>query len=267
MASKVAGDGYLILLRHGQSIWNLDPRHPEREWRYAGSTDVSLSTHGVDEALEAGERIKRYRIDDVFTSQLCRASMTAFLCLGRHSDKRPVAWYRDDNDAVARGRGGADPTIPLICRSVLNERNFGELEGVPSTQHITPTRTPADLKRWRNSYRDAFPGAAGESTHDVFKRVVPFFTREIAPLLVQGRNVLVVSHGFVLRALSKFLEGMTDAEWEAEMLLEKTAPERCRLLAPTGCPLVYRMVDIATQSFERLEGDRAFEISQTAVPY
>ena len=96
--------------------------------------------------------------------------------------------------------------------------------------------------------------------------MIPFFTREIAPLLVQGRNILVVSHGFVLRALIKYLEGMTDAEWEAEMLLEKTAPERCRLLAPTGAPLIYRNIDISSHSFERIDGDKEFEVAQTAVP-
>ena len=187
----VPADGVLILCRHGQSVANVDVRHPEREWYYAGSLDVALSSHGVEEALEVGHRIQNFRIDDVFTSQLCRASMTAFLALSKHSDKRPVVWYRGDNDVVPRGRAGADETVPLICRSVLNERclyniyihnlsslrfkanekitsckqlvrNFGDLEGVPSTKQVTPTRTQADLKRWRNGYRDSFPGPKGE---------------------------------------------------------------------------------------------------------
>jgi 2,3-bisphosphoglycerate-dependent phosphoglycerate mutase len=260
--SSIPADGVLILCRHGQSIANLDPHNPAKVWYYAGSLDVALSSHGVEEALAVGERIKHIRVDDVFTSQLCRASMTAFLALSKHTDKRPVVWHRED--VVRRGTGGTDVFVPLICRSELNERSFGLLEGVPSNLQVTPTRTQADLKRWRNGYRDPFPG--GESAHDVFRRVVPFFTRQVAPLLVQGRNVLVVSHGFVLRALTKFLEGMSDQEYEAEMVLEKTDPERCRLLAPTGAPLVYRMTDISTHCFERLEGDRAFEVAQTAVP-
>jgi len=232
-------------------------RHPEREWFYAGSIDVALSSHGVEEALEAGKRVRNYRIDDVFSSPLCRASMTAFLALSCHSDHRPVTWYRNEDDVVVRGSNGLDKSVPLIYRSVLKERSFGELEGVSSSQQVTPTRSAADIKRWRNSYREAFP--RGESSHDVFVRVVPFFTREVAPLLMQGRNVMIVAHGFVLRALTKFLEVMADDEFEAEMVLEKTDPERCRLLSATGVPVVYRMVDIATQSFARIDGDRHFE--------
>jgi len=268
----VHGDGYLIILRHGQSIWNLDPREPTKDWRYAGTADVPLSTLGVEEALEAAERMKNYRIDQVFTSALCRATTTAFLALGKHHDRRPVVWYRDAESyrkakrlapnagggkggatvAGANGaEGGAADAVPLVSSAALNERCFGEMEGVLSSQHVTPTRTKEMLKRARNSYRVPFQG--GESAHDVFNRAVPYFVKEVLPLLLQGRNVLIVTHGFVVRALTKFLEEMDDATFEAEMELEKTAPERCRLLAPTGAPLVYRVTDVGRRSFERIE--------------
>jgi 2,3-bisphosphoglycerate-dependent phosphoglycerate mutase len=257
---KVSGDGYLIILRHGQSIWNLDHKHPDKDWRYAGSADIPLSTTGVEEALEAAERMKNYRIDFVFTSQLCRATMTAFLALGKHNDRKPVFWYREGETWPGRQNEATLNHVPLVSSKRLNERCFGELEGVLSSQHVTPTRTKEMLKSCRNSYRVPFPGKGGESSHDVFCRVIPYFVKEVIPLLLQGRNVLLVTHGFVVRVLTKFLEEMTDTEFEAEMELEKTAPERCRLLAPTGAPLVYKLADIGKREFVRLEGDDVQEL-------
>ena len=166
------GDGYLILLRHGQSIWNHDPAFPDRPWKYAGSTDVPLSTHGVTEALEAGNRMRDFRIDQVFTSTLVRATMTAFLAMTRHSDRRPVVWHRDALSAPPPSNEARLDHIPMICCDWLSERNFGDLEGVSSTQHVTATRSAEDLAKWRTSYREKFPGQNGESAQDVFHRVV-----------------------------------------------------------------------------------------------
>lgn len=74
----------------------------------------------------------------------------------------------------------------------------------------------------------------GESSYDVWQRVVPYFNQYILPHLQMGRNVLISSHGFAIRALIKYLDQMPDAEWNAQMNIEKTSPAECHLLAPTG---------------------------------
>lgn len=116
--------------------------------------------------------------------------------------------------------------------------------------------TEEELINFRNSFCVPFP--QGESSKDVFDRVIPFFESEVLPQLVQGENVIISSHGFVIRTLVKYLEGMTDEEWEEEMKIEKSIPEQCRLLAPTGRPLVYHIHNTSEQTvFMQLRSDDA----------
>ena len=86
----------------------------------------------------------------------------------------------------------------------------------------------------RNDYYTRFPGKNGESCEDIHNRTIPFFTSFILPHLAAGRNVLISSHGFVIRTLIKYLDGMDADEFNEQMKLEKTAPDKCLLLAPTG---------------------------------
>lgn len=123
--------------------------------------------------------------------------------------------------------------VPVYISPALNERNFGDLQGVPSTRH-TVLCDKAQIRQVRNDYNTKFPGANGESCADVHTRAVPFFQAFVLPHLQAGRNVLLSSHGFVLRTLVKHLDGMDEREFNAQMKLEKSAPEKCLLLAPTG---------------------------------
>lgn len=104
---------------------------------------------------------------------------------------------------------------------------------MPSSKH-TVLFDKEHIRKIRNDFYTKFPGANGESCADIHERTIPFFDAFILPHLAAGRNVLVSSHGFVIRTLIKHLDGMDADEFNAQMKLEKTAPERCLLLAPTG---------------------------------
>lgn len=235
--------GILVLLRHGQSMWNRSPKDPDGLWRYAGSCDIALSPVGVIEAMEAGERIHDIPFDTVFSSCLSRATMTALLALNAHSSgKTPICAcstgkYTDALESLKSLPEGT--AIPVVCSEKLNERNFGDLEAVPSTEHFKRFNNE-ELRHIRNDFFTPFPGEKGESSFDVYNRAIPYFEEEILPLLRKGQNVLLVSHGFVMRTLIKYLDDMSDEEWNYQMSIEKTKPEECLLLAATGVPLLYQ---------------------------
>jgi 2,3-bisphosphoglycerate-dependent phosphoglycerate mutase len=170
----------LILLRHGESQWNL-------ENRFTGWVDVPLSPRGEAEARAAGEKLRGRRIDKLFTSVLVRATDTARLAL-----------------EVA---GIADP--PTERDAALNERMYGDLQGLNKAD--AAARFGAEqVHQWRRSYDVRPPG--GESLADTAHRVLPYWTAHILPDVRAGRNVLVVAHGNSLRALVMHLDGLTRDE-------------------------------------------------------
>ncbi len=165
----------LILLRHGQSIWNL-------ENRFTGETDIDLSPLGEEEAKRAGLLLKKYIISEAFTSVLKRSIHTLEIVLQEI---------------------GKD--IPVIQSSALNERNYGDLQGLNKTE--TEQKYGANqVLLWRRSYDTAPPH--GESLKNTFDRVVPYYKKEIEPQLKIGKSILVVAHGNSLRALMMHLEGI-----------------------------------------------------------
>src|SRR6185436_981366 len=167
----------LILLRHGQSQWNL-------ENRFTGWVDVPLSPRGEAEARAAGEKLRGRRIDEMFTSVLKRAIDTATLALEA---------------------GGIGP-LPTVRDAALNERMYGDLQGLDKAE--AARRFGADqVKLWRRSYDVQPPG--GESLADTAARVIPFWRDRILPELRAGKNVLVVAHGNSLRALVMHLDDLT----------------------------------------------------------
>jgi 2,3-bisphosphoglycerate-dependent phosphoglycerate mutase len=170
----------LILLRHGQSQWNL-------ENKFTGWVDVPLSPRGEDEARAAGQKLRGRRIDKLYTSVLQRATDTARLAL-----------------EVA----GIGP-LPTERDAALNERMYGDLQGLNKAE--AATRFGADqVKQWRRSY-DVRP-PAGESLADTAARVLPYWESHILPDVKAGRNVLVVAHGNSLRALVMHLDGLSRAQ-------------------------------------------------------
>jgi 2,3-bisphosphoglycerate-dependent phosphoglycerate mutase len=215
--------GKLILVRHGQSTWNL-------ENLFTGWTDVDLSAEGRREALRAGRELLREQlgVDIAFTSVLKRAIRTLWIML----DEMDLMW------------------IPVERSWRLNERHYGALQGLDKAQ-TAAQHGEAQVKIWRRSYDIAPPPLAAddprhprfepcyatinvqdlpatESLKDTLARVLPLWHARIAPELRSGRNVMVVAHGNSLRAMVKMLDNVPDGEIT-------------ELNIPTGVPLLYEL--------------------------
>jgi 2,3-bisphosphoglycerate-dependent phosphoglycerate mutase len=167
----------LILLRHGQSTWNL-------ENRFTGSVDVDLSPLGITEAKRSGILLKNYKIDFAFTSVLKRAIQTLEIVL---------------KDSATQ--------IPVFKSDALNERNYGDLQGLNKTETQEKFGVLQVLK-WRRSFNVAPPN--GESLKDTCDRVIPYYNAEIAPKLIENNTVLIIAHGNSLRALIMHLENISE---------------------------------------------------------
>jgi len=187
----------LTLVRHGESQWNL-------ENRFTGWVDVPLSEKGSAEAAAAGERLRHegLKFDTAFTSDLKRAQDTLTLILQK------------------LGQTG----IPVEKNQALNERHYGELQGLNKAE-TAKKFGEEQVKIWRRSYDVAPPG--GESLKDTAARTLPYFESKIMPELKKGRNVLVAAHGNSLRSIVMHLDKLTK-----EQVLE--------LNLGTGIPLVYQ---------------------------
>jgi 2,3-bisphosphoglycerate-dependent phosphoglycerate mutase len=188
----------LILLRHGESQWNL-------ENRFTGWVDVPLSPKGEQEARRAGELLKDFPIDELFTSVLTRATETARIVL------------------EVRGKGD----VPTKRDQALNERHYGDLQGLNKAETAVKFGDE-QVHIWRRSYD--VPPPNGESLKDTAARTIPYFEANILPEIKAGKNVLVAAHGNSLRSIVMFLDNMTKEE-----VLE--------LNIPTGVPLVYDFDD------------------------
>jgi 2,3-bisphosphoglycerate-dependent phosphoglycerate mutase len=229
--------GKLILVRHGQSTWNL-------ENLFTGWTDVDLTEQGQAEAAQAGRELLREQLDlaFAFTSVLKRAIRTLWIML----DQMDRMW------------------IPVERSWRLNERHYGALQGLNKAQTVAQ-HGEAQVKIWRRSYdipppplaadderhprfdpryagvaREELP--ATESLKDTLARVLPFWHARIAPELRSGRNVLVVAHGNSLRAMVKMLDQVSESE-----IVE--------LNIPTGVPLLYELDADLTPRARRYLGD------------
>jgi 2,3-bisphosphoglycerate-dependent phosphoglycerate mutase len=183
----------LILLRHGESQWNL-------ENRFTGWVDVPLSPRGTQEAKDAGVKLKGFTFDRAFTSVLSRANETLRLVL----------------EAV--GQTG----IPIEKDKALNERMYGDLQGMNKAE-TAQKYGEAQVKIWRRSYDVKPPG--GESLKDTAERVLPYYEAKIKPYLFKGETILIAAHGNSLRALVMQLEQLTK-----EQVLELNIPTGAPLL-------------------------------------
>ena len=215
----------LVLLRHGQSTWNL-------ENRFTGWTDVGLSPQGVQEALSSGQMLRDlgYTFDIAYTSVLKRAVKTLWIVL----EEMELEW------------------IPVYNDWRLNERHYGALQGLNKAE-MAAKYGDAQVKIWRRSYdvqppplnwdderhprfdrryagltKEELPNC--ESLKDTVARMLPYWHSTIAPVVKVGQRVLIAAHGNSLRALVKYLDNVSDTE----------IPE---LNIPTGIPLVYELND------------------------
>jgi len=229
----------LVLLRHGESTWN-------KENRFTGWTDVDLSDRGREEARAAGRLLREggYVFDTAFTSVLKRAIRTLWIAL----DELDLMW------------------IPVTKSWRLNERHYGALQGLNKAE-TAAKHGDAQIKIWRRSY-DIPPPALTidderypsrdpryrgleatqlpltESLKDTVDRFLPYWHESIAPAIRSGKRVIIAAHGNSLRALVKYLDGVSEAE-----IVE--------LNIPTGIPLVYELNDDLTPIRHYYLGDPA----------
>ncbi len=227
----------LVLLRHGESTWN-------KENRFTGWTDVDLSETGLDEAHEAGRllRAEGCQFDVAFTSVLRRAIRTLWIAL----DEMDQMW------------------LPVVNSWRLNERHYGALQGLNKAETAAKFGDE-QVKLWRRSYDvpppaltaedERFPGRDPryrgladadlprcESLKDTVARFLPFWESDIAPALAEGQTVLVAAHGNSIRALVKYLDGISDKAIVG-------------LNIPTGVPLAYDLDDALRPRSSRYLGD------------
>ena len=190
----------LILLRHGESQWNL-------ENRFTGWKNVPLTEKGETEAKKAGELLKKHNIhvDRVFSSVLERANRTAEIAIIQ----------AELNNLLENNK------LIMTCSEKLNERDYGDLVGL-NKQETADKFGKDQVHIWRRSYDTPPPN--GESLKDVVERVSPYFKENIKPLIDKGENILIAAHGNSLRAMMIEL-GMYKPE------------EISNIELPTGSPL------------------------------
>ncbi len=192
---------YLVLLRHGQSQWNL-------ENRFTGFHDIDLSDLGREEAAGAGKRLKALgaKFDTVFTSTLKRANNTAKIAL--------------------ENAGQAELIPAMVAHDDLRERDYGDLTGL-NKDETRAKYGDEQVHIWRRSYDVAPPG--GECLQDVVeRRVRPYYEANIKPRLEKGENILVAAHGNSLRALLIIIGAETPESINAAEM-------------ETGVPVVFEM--------------------------
>ncbi len=167
----------LVLLRHGQSQWNL-------ENRFTGWKDVPLTEQGIKEAKNAGNLIKKNNIkfDKIYSSVLERANKTAEIAIKE----------AEINELYKNGK------LNYVRDKSLNERDYGDLVGLNKAE-TADKFGKEQVQIWRRSYETPPPN--GESLKNVVERVSPYFTEQIEPLLLKEKNILIVAHGNSLRAI------------------------------------------------------------------
>lgn len=210
----------LILLRHGESMWN-------KRNLFTGWVDIPLSEKGIQEAIEAGKKIQNLPIDAIFSSTLVRGLMTGMIVMAyHHSGKTPVVIHKSGQlqewSAIHSEKTHGE-IIPVFCSEALNERMYGDLQGM-NKQEMREQFGDEQVKIWRRSYDVAPPN--GESLKMTSERTIPYFKDNIMPCLEAGKNVFVSAHGNSLRSIVQVLDNLT-------------ADEVVHLEIATGEPIVY----------------------------
>lgn len=173
---------YLALVRHGKSEWNA-------KGLWTGWTDIPLIDEGREEAEKAAQELKDIHFDCAFTTKLSRAQETL--------------------EIIKTNLNQTD--VKTIENEALNERNYGDYTG-KNKWDIQKEVGEEQFKKMRRGYDVPLPN--GETLKDVYNRTVPYFEKNILPLLKEGKNVLISAHGNSLRALVKYLDHLSDADVE-----------------------------------------------------
>lgn len=210
--------GTMVLVRHGQSQWNL-------ENRFTGWVDVPLSIKGREEAISAGKKLKDMRFDTIYVSHLLRAIQTLHYILLELSDARiPIVYHEEKRiHDWEHYSGDRDKEIPIYQSVDLAERYYGDLQGFNKAETMKKYGDE-QVHLWRRSYDINPPN--GESLKDTCERTIPYYQNHILPQVKTGKNVLIVAHGNSLRSITKYVENISDRDIP-------------NVEIPTGVPIVY----------------------------
>ncbi len=223
---------YLVLVRHGESGWNLDGR-------FGGWVDVPLTGKGIEESLRCAAELEGIGLDLAFTSKLIRAQETLFILLSKQ--KKIGVFVHEGGVPKEAGNGSGDKEgtesgdktgprsgdeagqlekssrysyppktgktlIPIYSSEALNERYYGILQG-KKKEKMNEKYGKEQIRYWCRSFDEGPP--EGESLREIYERAVPYFEKEVLPALNEGKNVIVCAHQNSLRALIKHIEGIS----------------------------------------------------------
>ena len=209
----------LVLVRHGQSQWNL-------ENRFTGWVDVPLSKKGIEEAISAGKKLKNYEFDTMYVSHMLRAIQTLhYIIIESSSKKTPIIKHYDKRISKWELNYRGDPRreIPVYQSVELAERYYGDLQGL-NKQKTREKYGDKQVKLWRRSFDINPPN--GESLKGTSERTIPYYKKYILKDLKEGKDVLVSAHGNSLRSIVMYVENVSKEEIP-------------NLEIPTGVPIVY----------------------------
>jgi 2,3-bisphosphoglycerate-dependent phosphoglycerate mutase len=180
-------DGTLLIARHQESLWN-------KHGVWTGSRDVHLTPEGKRTSFEMGLQLQEFTVQQAVCSMQCRSKETL--------DEMLSAMHQQD--------------VPIMRSAAINERDYGDFTG----KNKEAMRELMGDEEFNHMHRDyLYPIPHGESLKDVYGRAVPFYIETIVPLLKAGKNILLVSHGNTIRALTKYIEDISDDEIkDVEML-------------------------------------------------
>lgn len=197
--------GKLVLIRHGESIWNTRNI-------FTGWVDVPLTQTGIVEASRAGRKVTQIDFDVVYTSALVRSMQTAFIVLLSDPRRRTPYMVHEGFWARRYNRFASSEhknVIPVYRVEQLNERYYGDLQGLNKAK-IADVFGIEKVIAWRRSYTERPP--KGESLQDTSKRVIPFFKKTVLKQLKEGKNVLISAHSNTIRSIVMHLEQMDEAQ-------------------------------------------------------
>ena len=208
----------LILVRHGESQWNL-------ENRFTGWVDVPLSKKGIEESISAGKKLKDIEFDTMYVSHMLRAIQTLHHIIIESNDKRTPIIYHEEKRIHDWEHHTSDPKteIPIYMSVDLAERYYGNLQGL-NKQKTREEYGDEQVHLWRRSYDVNPPG--GESLKNTCERTTPYYKKYILKDLQGGKTVLASAHGNSLRAITMHVENISEQEIP-------------NIEIPTGVPIVY----------------------------
>lgn len=206
------------MVRHGQSQWNL-------ENRFTGWVDVPLSEKGINESISAGKKLKDVKFDTMYVSHMLRAFQTLHYILLELNDERTPIIYHEEKRVHdwEHHTGDMKKEIPIYQSVDLAERYYGNLQGL-NKQKTREKYGAEQVHLWRRSYDTKPPG--GESLKNTCERTTPYYKKYILKDLQEGKTVLVSAHGNSLRAITMYVENISEQEIP-------------NVEIPTGVPIVY----------------------------